>query len=620
MQKYEHTGSEDAESCGGNDDAHNARGKRRSGYVAPFSSSAPTPGQQKPPPPPGCYLHPDSTFRMVWDVIQIVFVIYISFVVPARVGLDLPATGFWHLLEWLMDVYFIIDLFVNFFTAYEDPLTGDLVIDLKSIAIRYLAGWFLIDLLPTIPISWFQKWANGSSAECFFLGTDCDDNGGAAAALKTIRILRLARMAKILRLVKISQVMARHEEDLWFIMQFAHLAGPAFVGILVPHLLACLFYQFSTPDFWRASDEPLICSGQKSSWYYDEILHKDCGGTNMTFPVKEDGFFRYVAAIYWGVTTFTTVGAGSMPANTIAARLWTILGVLLGLACLAWVIGKVGVMMADLNAQKRAREDKIHRVRMFCVDHQMPMDMRKEVMGFFKSQAVPNYQTSNIIHELPASIRSPVLGKLYGLVIGELSLFDGASMQFIEEVCTRMTVTTYPKGTLLFHKGEVAKDIYIISKGMVEVVELRNTDDPVRHAAVACFGEGCLFSSTATRDEGIATVTTCTVCTISGEELNKVLSHFPEQRQRMEEQYYYRLGLPKPMPTKLRSASIVATRKVAPSPTPIGQTQELERLIGQYMKQQAELKHELAGLKAAIQQNADVQMDDMDGDLSLRSE
>jgi len=49
-------------------------------------------------------------------------------------------------LNIIFDVMFGIDIILNFVSAYFDPVHG-LVTDFKSIALYYLKGWFLIDLI-----------------------------------------------------------------------------------------------------------------------------------------------------------------------------------------------------------------------------------------------------------------------------------------------------------------------------------------------------------------------------------------------------------------------------------------------------------------------------------------
>ena len=55
------------------------------------------------------------------------------------------------------------DLVMNFFVAYENPVSGEIITDHKKIALRYLKGWFVVDLLATFPSDYIVKVVQVSS-------------------------------------------------------------------------------------------------------------------------------------------------------------------------------------------------------------------------------------------------------------------------------------------------------------------------------------------------------------------------------------------------------------------------------------------------------------------------
>jgi hypothetical protein len=59
------------------------------------------------------------------------------------------------IINALIDVFFILDVFVNFRTSYVNSNTGEEIIDLKAIAIQYMKGRFMIDLAASIPFDIF---------------------------------------------------------------------------------------------------------------------------------------------------------------------------------------------------------------------------------------------------------------------------------------------------------------------------------------------------------------------------------------------------------------------------------------------------------------------------------
>jgi len=67
-----------------------------------------------------CFYNPSSPGRQGWDFIMLPFFFVIAIVVPYRIGFDIEVPfgsfGFW--LDALIDLYFAVDIFVNFRTAY----------------------------------------------------------------------------------------------------------------------------------------------------------------------------------------------------------------------------------------------------------------------------------------------------------------------------------------------------------------------------------------------------------------------------------------------------------------------------------------------------------------------
>jgi hypothetical protein len=53
--------------------------------------------------------------------------------------------------NYLCDALFIIDIFLNFRTTISDFITGNEITSSKRIAIAYLKGRFLLDLISAIP-------------------------------------------------------------------------------------------------------------------------------------------------------------------------------------------------------------------------------------------------------------------------------------------------------------------------------------------------------------------------------------------------------------------------------------------------------------------------------------
>jgi len=52
--------------------------------------------------------------------------------------------------EWIVDALFIIDIFINFVSAFENQ-DKNIEVRLKVIAAMYIQSWFLFDLAAVFP-------------------------------------------------------------------------------------------------------------------------------------------------------------------------------------------------------------------------------------------------------------------------------------------------------------------------------------------------------------------------------------------------------------------------------------------------------------------------------------
>ena len=62
----------------------------------------------------------------------------------------------WEIINGLVDIIFFIDMILIFNTAYYDE-DFKMIQHRGVIALNYMRGWFLIDLLAIFPIGYLQK-------------------------------------------------------------------------------------------------------------------------------------------------------------------------------------------------------------------------------------------------------------------------------------------------------------------------------------------------------------------------------------------------------------------------------------------------------------------------------
>ena len=95
---------------------------------------------------------PSSSFYIVWQLIMIILIGYFATYIPFEIAfLAINDTVFRTSIDYAIDSMFVLDIILNFFTAFEIEKTKRMEISLKVISISYLSSWFLIDVIATFP-------------------------------------------------------------------------------------------------------------------------------------------------------------------------------------------------------------------------------------------------------------------------------------------------------------------------------------------------------------------------------------------------------------------------------------------------------------------------------------
>ena len=135
--------------------------------------------------------------------------------------------------------YFVIDLVLNFFTAYHDD-KGMREFRKRKIRTNYLKGWFLIDLVSCLPVGYV-----GMIAEAMEGGDKAAEGGGGSSNTRAFKALRLLRLAKMLRIAKVLKIFEKYAESL---STFAGVYVMVFLILFLAHLMCCFWYMIGLEE------------------------------------------------------------------------------------------------------------------------------------------------------------------------------------------------------------------------------------------------------------------------------------------------------------------------------------------------------------------------------------
>jgi hypothetical protein len=189
-----------------------------------------------------CFFMPQRTFRAIWDAAQLVILMYVALVYPVRAAMEYdPELGSWMMvLDVIIDLWFLLDIVINFRTAYKNEEDETIVVDLKKIAHRYVCGfrsgggWFFVDLISSLPIQYIAM----------ISGRDEANESG--VQIRLFKVLRLVRLARLLRLIRIRALTRQYEDTALFdVFESLKLVHMIFLIMWMAHIAACVWYEFT---------------------------------------------------------------------------------------------------------------------------------------------------------------------------------------------------------------------------------------------------------------------------------------------------------------------------------------------------------------------------------------
>ncbi|XP_072936045.1 potassium voltage-gated channel unc-103-like isoform X6 [Epargyreus clarus] len=451
-----------------------------------------------------CTILHHSPYKAAWDWLILILVIYTAIFTPyvAAFQLNEPdfdkrSRGFGQdpivVIDMIVDVTFIIDILINFRTTYVNA-ADEVESDPAKIAMHYLRGWFVIDLVAAIPF------------DLLLFGTDTDETTTLIGLLKTARLLRLVRVAR-----KIDRYSEYGTAVLLLLMA---------TFVLIAHWLACLWYaigswerpQLHAPIGWL---DALANDVQAS---YD----------NSTGPSMRS---RYITALYFTCTSLTSVGFGNVAPNTDVEKGFTIFVMLVGSLMYASIFGNVSAIIQRLYSGTARYHTQILRVREFIRFHQITNPLRQRLEEYFQHawSYTNGIDTSSVLKGFPECLQADICLHLNRNLLASCAAFDGASPGCLRALSLRFKTTHAPPGETLVHRGDVLTSLFFISRGSIEILK-----DDVVMAILGkddIFGENpCMYTTVGRSNCRVRALTYCDLHRVHRDDLLDVLDFYPEFR------------------------------------------------------------------------------------------
>lgn len=456
---------------------------------------------------------PDSAMLWYWDWFVLVLTIGFScFFDPFHATFVSPYMRWW---DWVVDACFWINIVITSQTSY---LAGGYytVVNPSKIMRHYILNGMCVDVVATVP------WSSIVVALSRFLGSGSIP----------LWVLQLLRLVRALRVVRAPRLLWRRTEN-WAVHRVKiELVLFATYMIFIAHILACVL--FLVPDIFNYKEDEestvtelgLLChSPVCGSWRVDARITTSPPGT------------QWLYALYWSVTTMTTMGYGDITAVRPAEVAVCVIAQLVG-ACSFAIF--VTVVQKYYEAMQQDFVSGNFRNELTSYMHRMKVEpkLRSQIMQHisYKEHGHPYHSfdaTQPIFAQLTPALRDELKRHTFTRIILRSVVFQKLPSEFTRAVATDINSMACSPFELFVRKGQFATEMFVVMTGTVcilepereTVINCRDADTLV--AIEAVIGEPT-FSSLAShfRERVCVSLTNCSLGYISRTEIRNLIKAF----------------------------------------------------------------------------------------------
>ncbi|XP_049395834.1 putative cyclic nucleotide-gated ion channel 8 [Solanum stenotomum] len=406
-----------------------------------------------------------------------------------------------NIVSWMrtaVDLFYLIRMVLQFRTAFIAPSSrvfgrGELVIDPKQIATRYLSRYFVVDFLSVLPAPQTVTWR--------YLG---GSRGSDVLVTKTLLsyIILIQYIPRFLRFIPLSSDLKKTAGVfaetawagaayylLWFVLA-SHIFGAVWYLLAVERKDTCWNEACTENDQCNEKLSYLYCSREGNfnltEWQDigKSVLDENCAEEEkfsygiyaraVTTNVldTEDFVIKYCFCLWWGLQNLSTLGQGLETSTYTKENLFSIILAISGLLLFALLIGNMQTYLQSLTVRLEEMRVKRRDSEQWMHHRVLPPELRERVRRYdqYKWLETRGVDEESLVQNLPKDLRRDIKRHLCLNLVRRVPLFENMDERMLDAICERLKPSLCTERTYIVREGDPVGEMMFIIRGRLESV------------------------------------------------------------------------------------------------------------------------------------------------------
>ncbi|KAF3782623.1 putative cyclic nucleotide-gated ion channel 14 [Nymphaea thermarum] len=394
----------------------------------------------------------------------------------------------------IADVFYFLHMLIKFRIAYVAPSSrvfgrGELVMDPKKIAVRYLKSDFCIDLVAALPLPQMVIWFVIPAVR----GSNSDHANNALAMIVLFQYFpRLYLIFPLsAQIVKATGVVTKTAwagaaYNLLLYMIASNLLGASWYLLSIERQTTCWKKECRNDSSSICEPKFLYCktSGDsaREAWKNGTNVFTNCNPNNSTFNygifgraltdniVSSKFLEKYFYCLWWGLQQLSSYGQNLETSTFIGETAFCILISIVGLVLFAHLIGNMQTYLQSLTVRIEEWRVKRKDTEEWMRHRQLPPALQNRVRRFiqYKWIVTQGVEEESLLSGLPTDLRRDIQRQLCLDLVRRVPFFSQMDDQLLDAICERLVSSLSTEGTYIVREGDPVTEMLFIIRGQLE--------------------------------------------------------------------------------------------------------------------------------------------------------